>query len=94
MATFLICYDITDPKRLARTHRYFTRVATPIQYSVFIYQGDERSLRKIMERAVSLINPKQDDLRCYPLPAGGWRKRIGRAVLPEGIHLSVLPPDL
>ncbi|BBD76979.1 MULTISPECIES: CRISPR-associated endonuclease Cas2 [Hydrogenophilus] len=94
MATFLICYDITDPKRLARTHRYFTRVATPIQYSVFIYQGDERSLRRIMERAVCLINPKKDDLRCYPLPAGGWRKRIGRAVLPEGIHLSVLPPDL
>lgn len=91
MPDYLIAYDITDPKRLARMHRYLRKIAVPIQYSVFYLIADERHLDALLADAASLIDPKSDDLRCYPLPARGLRFRIGRATLPAGIQWSGLP---
>ena len=33
---FLVCYDVSDPKRLARTYREMNGFGDPAQYSVFI----------------------------------------------------------
>ncbi|MEZ5581402.1 MAG: CRISPR-associated endonuclease Cas2 [Candidatus Competibacteraceae bacterium] len=43
---YLICYDIAeDPKRLNRVARYLNRFAYRVQYSVFVGQFHERSLK-------------------------------------------------
>lgn len=83
--TYLLCYDIRNPRRLVRVHRYFKRRAQALQYSVFLFMGDDRQLDHLLEGAAELIDPKQDDLRAYPVPQRGHRWRCGRSALPEGL---------
>lgn len=88
---FLIAYDITCPRRLARLHRYLATVAVPIEYSVFFATGTVNWLVGVLTEAATLIDKGSDDLRCYPLPSRGLKTRLGRATLPEGIVYSELP---
>ena len=91
MNEYLIMYDICSPRRLQRMHRRLKRVAVPIQYSLFFLRLDPRQLEPLLTELVALINPRTDDLRCYPLPKRGMRLRLGKPVLPEGIVWSDLP---
>lgn len=91
MTDTVICYDISDPKRLGRVFRYLKRRAMPLQYSVFLFTGDDRQLERCLAGAVRYIDEKLDDLRAYPLPARGFKARLGKAALPEGIQWSGLP---
>jgi CRISPR-associated protein Cas2 len=91
MSEYIICYDITDPRRLVRLHRYLCRHAMPLQYSVFLFVGDDRQLDRCLRGAAAKIDPTTDDLRAYPLPKRGLKARLGCATLPEGVHWSSLP---
>lgn len=91
MSEFVICYDIANPKRLGRLHRYLKKIAVPLQYSVFLFVGDDRQLDRCLKHATSLIDEKEDDLRGYPLPARGFKARLGKPALPEGIQWSGMP---
>ncbi len=91
MTDFVICYDIGHPKRLGRVFRFLKKCAMPLQYSVFLYTGDERQLARLMDKLLPLIDQKEDDLRAYPLPKRGFKARLGKAALPEGIQWSGLP---
>lgn len=91
MPEYLITYDICAPKRLSKMHRYLKKLGMPIQYSVFYMVLSERQLETCLAGAARIINPKQDDLRCYPLPKRGLRWRMGRVALPSGIMWSGLP---
>ncbi|MCX8086381.1 MAG: CRISPR-associated endonuclease Cas2 [Rhodocyclaceae bacterium] len=91
MSEYVICYDIAHPKRLSRVFRYLKKRAFPLQYSVFLFVGDERQLERLLEGLQPLIDGKEDDLRAYPLPRRGLKARLGRACLPEGIQWSGLP---
>lgn len=71
--------------------RFLKEHAEPIEYSVFLAHEDMRRMQAILDEAVTLIDPSEDDLRCYPLPSRGLRARLGRAALPEGIVYSDLP---
>lgn len=93
MSEYLIAYDITSPRRLARMHRYLSRIGAPIQYSIFYVTLDERALERCLAEAASLIDPREDDLRCYPLPERGLRQRLGKATLPAGICWTGLPTE-
>lgn len=91
MSHFLICYDITEPHRLCRMHRYLLRRAMPLQYSVFLLDGDREMFEDCMNGAANLIDPRDDDLRGYPLPRRGLELRLGVPVLPRGIFWTGLP---
>lgn len=91
MTDYVICYDICDPRRLARLARYLVKRAVRMQYSVFLFQGDDRQLERCIQGAAELIDPQEDDLRVYPLPVRGLKARLGRPILPEGILYSGLP---
>ena len=45
---WLITYDITDPRRLVRLHRFLVRQATPVQYSVFHFEGSAAQMGRLM----------------------------------------------
>lgn len=92
--SWLIGYDITDPRRLGRVHRAMTSRATPIEYSIFLFVGSETALTECLTAVRELIEPKTDDVRCYALPARGYQERIGKATLPDGIQWTGLPAPL
>jgi CRISPR-associated protein Cas2 len=92
--SWIIGYDITSPRRLARVHRALVNRATPIEYSIFLFCGSENGLEECLRTVLALFDPRTDDVRCYPLPRRGFQERIGRAALPEGIQWTALPASL
>lgn len=93
MRDFIICYDIRSPRRLGKVYRKLKCWAVPIQYSVFLYTGDRRTLMRHLETLVEIIVPTEDDLRCYPLPGRGLRQRLGPPTLPEGLIYTAMPNE-
>lgn len=91
MTDYVICYDISHPKRLCRVFRFLKKCAMPLQYSVFLFTGDDRQLNRLMDQLLSHIDQEEDDLRAYPLPKRGFKARLGKATLPDGIQWSGLP---
>jgi len=92
---WLVCYDIADPKRLARVHRCLRERAFQLQYSVFVLETDPKGLNALLRDLARLIAPRQDDIRCYPLRTRGSITSHGRRSLPEGVvaRIPALLPD-
>jgi CRISPR-associated protein Cas2 len=84
----LIAYDVAEPKRLYRVHRYLKSVAMDLQYSVFAGKLSERQLVRVLEELNERIDPRYDDVRAYPLPERCHAVALGRQHLPEGVYLS------
>ena len=91
MSEYIICYDITNPRRLGRIHRTLKQYAVPLQYSVFLFTGSAAQLAQCLARLQAIMDEHSDDIRAYPLPQRGLRWSLGKATLPEGIHLGDLP---
>lgn len=88
MANYLICYDIANPKRLAKVHKCTIKAAAFVQYSIYYFEGSEQQLNLLLNQIKQHINNKEDDLKAYPIPALQQAIHIGRHWLPEGIFLS------
>ena len=57
---FLVCYDVADPRRLARTYRKMNGFGEPAQYSVFICDLSPKE-RALLETALTeILNLKED----------------------------------
>ncbi len=91
---YLICYDIADPRRLTRVHRFLTTRAVALQYSVFSAILRRRELEDILENLDERIDPRKDDVRIYTLPDVPRVTAIGRSFLPEGITFIEQGKDL
>jgi CRISPR-associated protein Cas2 len=83
----IITYDIGDPKRLTRIHRYLKKLAMPIQYSVFLIECNTKELQEVRDHLQEMINPKQDDIRIYTLPLKPVIMTLGQQALSQGIYL-------
>jgi len=83
----LICYDITDDKRLRRIARYLTKSAFRVQYSVFVGEFSDSALKKVLADLDKIIDPSTDDVRCYPLPREMEAILLGHQIFPEDILL-------
>lgn len=88
---YLIGYDISDRKRLQRIYKKMVEYATPIQYSIFLFEGDQNELNVCINKILEIFNQKEDDLRIYPLPQYGKQWLFGKSILPEGIIWTALP---
>lgn len=84
---WLLAYDIAHPKRLVRVHRTVKGYGMPLQYSVFLVVGNSRTLDELLAELDDIINPKEDDIRVYPLPLQFDADQYGRQWLPRGIDL-------
>ena len=60
MAAYLICYDIANPKRLAKVHRCTVKQAAFIQYSVYYFEGSKAELQTVLAELENIINKKQN----------------------------------
>ena len=55
-----MCYDVSDPKRLARTYKKMNGFGEPAQYSVFICDLSPKE-RALLEAALTeILNLKED----------------------------------
>lgn len=84
---WLICYDIANPRRLGRVHRCVKKHAIPIQYSVYLAQASANQMQDILREIEHIIDPKQDDIRIYPIPKNPNITLIGQAPLLDGFDL-------
>lgn len=84
---WLIAYDIADPKRLVRVHRYLKSKAVPVQYSVFVTRASTSQIGDIRSALVGLIDPKADDVRIYQVPEKPQLVSLGCKAFPEGIQV-------
>jgi len=91
---WLLCYDIADPKRLGRVHRYVKTVAIPLQYSVYQLTADERQLQFIINSLNEIISQQEDDIRIYPMHNKPRKYTIGKTLFPQGLMLINNENDL
>ncbi len=84
---WLIAYDIKSPRRLARLHRWLSRHAAPIQYSVFIGLYDRNDVDWLCKSIRAIIDPRADDVRLYPLPQEPCMTLLGNQRCPANWSL-------
>jgi len=89
--SWIISYDISAPRRLNSVHRYLKRCGIPLQYSVFMTRGNEAFLDRIMADLAMIINPREDDVRAYPVPEKPDIIWIGKQPMPEEVTFCMLP---
>lgn len=84
---WLIAYDIADPRRLRRVHRFLSHHAVPVQYSVFATRASTMKLGEIRSGLAQIIDAREDDVRIYPIPEPAHLAVYGKKALPEGLRV-------
>ncbi|MFM2318656.1 MAG: CRISPR-associated endonuclease Cas2 [Pseudomonadota bacterium] len=84
----IVTYDIANPKRLRRIHRFLKKVALPLQYSVFLIEADAQRIEQLKTQLTTMIHPREDDIRIYPLPNQPDWCAVGRPLWGEGMLLT------
>jgi len=63
---FLICYDISDTKRLNKIAKTLEKSSIRIQKSIFYYmEATQKDIENLTSILNELINEKEDDVRIY-----------------------------
>ncbi len=81
----IIAYDIAHPGRLRRLHRYLSKRARALQYSVFVAELSPRGKSRLLSGISRIIDAKADDVRLYPVPPGAAVDVTGPDLLPEDV---------
>jgi len=69
---FLICYDISDKKRLVKVAKSLEKIAIRIQNSVFYYMDCSiDNIKDIVSTLENIINIEEDDIRIYKVDKYG-----------------------
>ena len=68
-ANYLVCYDISNPRRLAKVFKLIKNRGIHLQYSVFHCTLTWPGLLDLKERLSLIIDEREDDVRVYPLPS-------------------------
>ena len=76
---YLICYDISDKKRLSKIAKIVEKKAFRIQRSIYLLDNaSKKELYDLLDEVLEILNKKQDDLRVYIIKNKGIR--LGSAV--------------
>lgn len=87
---YLVCYDVTDEKRLRQVHKAMLGYGDPLQYSIFRCLLSEREKAVMMAHLAEILHPREDRLLIVNLgPAG---ENVGERIEFVGPPLSA--PDL
>ena len=86
--TWLVAYDIRDKRRLRHVHRLLRKRGLAAQYSAFTVEADDVQITDTVAALEKLINPQQDDVRAYHLPAACPVWRLGAQQWPDGLCMA------
>ncbi len=82
-ASWLVTYDIADPRRLARLFKFLKKQGVPVQYSVFLVESSAVKIGNLIVQIAKLVDKEADDVRAYRLPERTWKVTLGASILPE-----------
>jgi len=88
-AVYLVCYDISDPKRLRRVHRATEDRGSRLQYSVYQCALTELQLARFQSELLDLIDSGEDQVLFVRL---GPRKGLTYERI-EALGQSYQPPE-
>ncbi len=76
--TFMVCYDICDPKRLRKVHRVMKGYGIPIQYSIFKCTLSPTNYQRMITRVEKEMDLCEDSVMIVDLgPDDGlWKRRV------------------
>ncbi|MFP4487548.1 MAG: CRISPR-associated endonuclease Cas2 [Campylobacterales bacterium] len=78
MSNYMVCYDISDEKRLRKVARNLEGRALRIQFSVFLAMDIKSSeLYEEFEQTLQKIDINSDDFRIYKIKDRGLRMGKG-----------------
>jgi CRISPR-associated protein Cas2 len=75
--SYLICYDICNPRRLRRVHRIVRDIGFPIQYSVFEAELDPVELSALLNKLESEILVEEDKVYFYRVASKKYNYSLG-----------------
>ena len=64
--SYLIAYDISDPKQLIKVHKIMKQVGLALQKSLFYLHGTETQIKQLLNKLEPLVK-KNDVLTAYPV---------------------------
>lgn len=79
---YLVCYDICNPKRLYRVHRYLVGFRVGGQKSFFECWLTPTELRDVRDKLGQLLEPAEDRAHIFQLDPRMNGEGLGRAALP------------
>jgi len=77
---FVVCYDISDPKDLAKISKYLEKRGIRVQYSIFEVETTYVKLKKMISDIEELMNLETDRVYAFPLEDEKYKniERIGK----------------
>lgn len=78
MNTFMVCYDVCDPKRLRKIHKTMKGFGSALQYSVFRCSLSPKNYQVMITRIEEVIDKSEDSVMIVNLgPTEGlWEERM------------------
>ena len=64
---YMVCYDITNQKRLHRVAKKLEQLGIRVQKSFFQCEMEQEMMEKMKRELLKIINRKNDSLYIYPL---------------------------
>lgn len=64
--TWLVAYDIADPRRLRRVERAVSAVGSRVHYSLFLCELENQELRRLQRRIARIVDVRSDTVRYIP----------------------------
>lgn len=86
--TWLVAYDIREPRRLRRVHKLLRKQGLAAQYSVFTVEADDIAIAVLLDAVSAAIDLQQDDVRAYHLPTSCPVWRLGSQQWPDGLCVA------
>lgn len=81
---YLVLYDITDNRRLARAASIVLDYGVRVQKSVYEVRLTPQTLRMLRRRLAAVIDPEEDGVKIFPLcESCAGRRRTRGATLPQ-----------
>ena len=85
---WLVCYDMADRKRLAQVFKLLKAHGIPLQRSVFQVHASSIAMEQLMAQISRLIQPDEDDVRAYRIPADSHKVWLGQSLIPQGMLIG------
>lgn len=79
---FLVCYDVSCPRRLYRVHKYLLGYKVGGQKSFYECWLTPAELREVRETLAELIDPVEDRVHLFQLDPRMKSEGLGLATLP------------
>jgi len=92
---FIVCYDVSDPKRLRTIYQKLLGFGDPVQYSVFLCELSDREKFLMFDVISGVIHHREDRVMIVNVgPAEGRGREaiefLGRSIPPDERPVAVI----